>query len=235
MGFREYRQLIKLFMRKKLKELNWDEDEDDVRDKQAGHGSRTAGLRYDLTSDDMAGLTPDELLAFFRVSQEWHRLLGFKSKIESRMTISQENEEGKKRAREGENEIRERLEKVEERLSKLVNMTPGRGHSRVMTPVPLPPLWSDPRMSVSAKVLRALRKFRGDRNARFKSPEQGQALQLILEGKKDVLAILPTGGGKSLLFFLPTMLEPGMTTVVIVPLIAVMDDLRDRCTQAGIS
>ena len=235
MGFREYRQLIKLFMRKKLKELNWDEDEDDVRDKQAGHGSRTAGLRYDLTSDDMAGLTPDELLAFFRVSQEWHRLLGFKSKIESRMTISQENEEGKKRAREGENEIRERLEKVEERLSKLVNMTPGRGHSRVMAPVPLPPLWSDPRMSVSAKVLRALRKFRGDRNARFKSPEQGQALQLILEEKKDVLAILPTGGGKSLLFFLPTMLEPGMTTVVIVPLIAVMDDLRDRCTQAGIS
>ena len=56
------------------------------------------------------------------------------------MTISQENEKGKKRARESENEIRERLEKVEERLSKLVNMTPGRGQSRVMASVPLPPL-----------------------------------------------------------------------------------------------
>ena len=70
MSFREYRQLIKLFMRKKLKELNWNEDENDVRDKQASHESRTAGLRYDLTSNDMAELTLDELLAFFRVSQE---------------------------------------------------------------------------------------------------------------------------------------------------------------------
>lgn len=37
------------------------------------------------------------------------------------------------------------------------------------------------------------------------------------------------------MFFLPTVMEPDMTTVVIVPLIAVMQDLRDRCVKAKIS
>lgn len=58
---------------------------------------------------------------------------------------------------------------------------------------------------------------------------------MVLDGKKDVLAILPTGGGKSLLFFLPIIMELGMTTVMIVPLIAVTDDLRYRCVKAKIS
>ena len=88
---------------------------------------------------------------------------------------------------------------------------------------------------VSSKSLKTLRKFYGNQQATFKSSQQAKALQLIMEGKKDVLAILPTGGGKSLLFFLPTLMEPDMTTVVIVPLIAVMKDLRDRCVKAKIS
>src|SRR5579871_3317340 len=48
LGFQEYRQLITRFMRKRLKELKWEEDEDDILDRQAGHSSRTAGLRYGL-------------------------------------------------------------------------------------------------------------------------------------------------------------------------------------------
>ncbi len=47
-------------------------------------------------------------------------------------------------------------------------------------------------------------------------------MDAILEGR-DLLMILPTGGGKSLVFQLPTMMKNGIT-IVISPLIALMQD-----------
>src|SRR5262245_12632580 len=76
MGFQEYRQVITLFMRKHLKEMKW-KDVDDILDKQAGHNSYTAGIRYGIGADDLAELSSDELLAFFHASVLWHGLLGF--------------------------------------------------------------------------------------------------------------------------------------------------------------
>ena len=57
-------------------------------------------------------------------------------------------------------------------------------------------------------------------------------IEAILAGE-DVLAIMPTGGGKSICYQLPAMLLPGIT-VVVSPLIALMKDQVDALVANGI-
>src|SRR5260370_29476177 len=52
--------------------------------------------------------------------------------------------------------------------------------------------------------------------------------------KKDVLAVMPTGSGKSLCFQIPALMEKEKVTVVVSPLIALMKDQVDTLTQLGI-
>jgi len=63
-------------------------------------------------------------------------------------------------------------------------------------------------------------------------PLQEEIIRDALAGK-DVFALLPTGGGKSLCFQLPAMARPGLT-VVVSPLIALMKDQVDALQASGV-
>jgi ATP-dependent DNA helicase RecQ len=63
-------------------------------------------------------------------------------------------------------------------------------------------------------------------------PLQEEIIADALAGR-DVFALLPTGGGKSLCFQLPALLRDGLT-VVVSPLIALMKDQVDALTATGI-
>ena len=64
-------------------------------------------------------------------------------------------------------------------------------------------------------------------------PGQKQAVRSVLEGH-DVLAVMPTGAGKSICYQVPAAALEGMA-IVISPLISLMSDQVRACKEAGIS
>jgi ATP-dependent DNA helicase RecQ len=63
-------------------------------------------------------------------------------------------------------------------------------------------------------------------------PGQEETIRSVLAGK-DTLAVMPTGGGKSLTYQLPSLLLPGLT-VVVSPLIALIRDQFEKLREQGI-
>ena len=64
-------------------------------------------------------------------------------------------------------------------------------------------------------------------------PAQREVIETVLSGR-DCMCVMPTGGGKSLCFQLPAILQEG-TTLVVSPLIALMKDQVDGLRAKGIS
>jgi len=61
---------------------------------------------------------------------------------------------------------------------------------------------------------------------------QAEIIDALLAGR-DVLTLMPTGGGKSICYQIPALLRPG-TGIVISPLIALMQDQADALRQLGV-
>jgi ATP-dependent DNA helicase RecQ len=64
-------------------------------------------------------------------------------------------------------------------------------------------------------------------------PGQAEVVAAMLAGR-DVLSVAPTGSGKSISYWVPAVVEGGLTMVVS-PLIALMKDQVDRLTERGVA
>jgi len=63
-------------------------------------------------------------------------------------------------------------------------------------------------------------------------PLQKEAMECLCTGR-DVVVVLPTGGGKSLCFQAPAVTTPGLA-IVVSPLISLMKDQVDALTECGV-
>ena len=94
---------------------------------------------------------------------------------------------------------------------------------KVATDKTLPQLSADPLLDILHNVFN-LEKFRG---------KQRQVIENIMDNK-DILAVIPTGGGKSLCYWVPGIATSGVT-VVITPLVALLSDQVGKLRQYGIN
>ena len=64
-------------------------------------------------------------------------------------------------------------------------------------------------------------------------PGQEEAIRAVLEGR-DTLAVMPTGGGKSLCYQVPALMQESLT-VIVSPLISLMKDQVDSLLQSSVA
>ena len=97
-------------------------------------------------------------------------------------------------------------------------------------PSPSPAQRAAPPRSWRTRLSALLRKTFGLRRLR----EGQEAVIASVMAGAPTLALMPTGGGKSLCYQLPALLLPG-STVVVSPLIALMKDQCDKLRELGVA
>ncbi|KAF2741586.1 hypothetical protein M011DRAFT_371011, partial [Sporormia fimetaria CBS 119925] len=83
-------------------------------------------------------------------------------------------------------------------------------------------------------ICKAMQQVLDQEEVCFQSAEQEQAMHAVLDGQTPLVVVLPTGGGKSLLFTVPACLDSAGVTVVVVPYRALIEDLVRRIQKCGI-
>ena len=86
----------------------------------------------------------------------------------------------------------------------------------------------------AAALLRRARELYRDDALRWKSAAQERAMATIMSGTEQVVVVMATGEGKSLLFMLPCTLPDAGVTILIVPLVSLRGDLLRRVEELEI-
>lgn len=71
-------------------------------------------------------------------------------------------------------------------------------------------------------------------DAKEQSPEQLQLLVDMLDGKGDMLVVIGTGGGKSMAWLVPAVMDPDGASIVVVPFTALLQQHLSNARRHGI-
>ena len=217
--FSTYRHVAKYFaVLGKIPDLVKSEDVKILHD-QAGHSSSTANRHYAISTSEHVDLRSDRLFTMRSCSFMWHKFL----KGALNLSISQPAPPA-----------------LEPSSPPLLDLAPLSRLSSAPEASPGTAAVSSLNINFvseknSANTLAELRRLCGDEEATFKSDCQHTLFDYSLWTSEDIIGVLPTGGGKSLAFFLYASAFPEKRIVVIVPTVALQEDLKRRAEHFQIS
>ncbi|KAL7755614.1 hypothetical protein ACKLNR_014141 [Fusarium oxysporum f. sp. zingiberi] len=212
-----------------------------VWDIQATHGSRIARNHYAVNLQFPSQLQPEMLSNFREISRLWHQFLA-----------RTDGDFGDRKRRAHNNDTMP----VIDRAAKRQQLTIDREQQDAANVVwaaeaaeatsPRLPLDSDmaPRYE-DAEIDAGLKRMLGE-EAEWKTPQQRDGMYRIMRLENNgirselLIVVLPTGGGKSILFMLPAFMEDergtggGPVSIVVVPFVSLVQDLVLRARELGI-
>jgi superfamily II DNA helicase RecQ len=206
-------------------------------------------VAYAVQADFVQGLSMRSVDVFCTPSYAWHTFLGLASVglgVGRAMSLSKGKSQGKRPLEEeqacsGESRQEREQERKQEREQKRAKLSAPVSLSEATSAATLQR--QEARRSREASLEIAVRKVLSlspSSPVTYKSPEQKQALDAVVQGISPLIVVLPTGGGKTLLPLAAAVLDnmqqsdrPSVTMLVL-PFCALIEDLLVRLGQAGI-
>lgn len=173
---------------------------------QASHAVSTNQTSYGNDVDLHAGMTDPLLAAYRQVSQSWHRSV-------ARLPVTLAAASSHKR--------------LPSRDASALSL-PGKRHKMGSRLKVRRDLWKWPVIEAG------LQRIFGP-HAAPRSLDQRHGLIMIARSRPETVVVMPTGGGKTLLFVVPSLLPGAQVTLVIVPLVALRQDLLRRCREWNVA
>ena len=207
---------------------------------QAGHSTGTAHRLYAVNNLDMKRMTSVEMEAFRRSSKVWAAGIGMSGGTPRGLGSRDEKREEVVDSGVGCNcsaQIEKRLGALEKKLEKILvaleNGSGGQERKRKVETEGVVECRAEkaPRVSLEMQLGKMLR----CEGAKFRTPEQEAAVELAVRGREDGLVVLPSGCGKSMTFLLSAYIHTDKVCVVVVPLVALQQDMLARCGELGLS
>lgn len=220
-------------------------EEDDPLEMSAGRGAAVGANRYSVSIDIIKHLSSRTLEVFRPLSEGWHAFLGLQSRSKKRRREDDVAEEGFEQAaaRNGIHNFGRAMKRLRAGV-----MTPP-----TSSPQARPSSWASDgclshvpssdgvemdvhRVVSEEEVKRAMSRVLGQEDVDFRSEEQRESLMSVVNvaGRTPLVVVLPTGGGKSMLFMVSASLEDPGVTVVVVPFRALLNNLLERANTRGI-
>jgi superfamily II DNA helicase RecQ len=197
-----------------VEEAEVEEDGEDVMELQNSRTTRMGVGNYAVPIDIVKHLSVRSIEAFRPLSMLWHQFLGVDGKLR------REGEE-ERPAQIGEDRRQEIRKRPLEDCGIGTTLQRREKEQRIYR-------------TRDEDVSNAMRRIFKKQDVGFRSVEQELAVHAVLDRQTPLVVVLPTGGGKSLLFMVAAMVETGGMTVVIVPYRALRANLAERMKASGI-